>query len=49
LIKGGKREEQIMIAGYMNHVGLYPHPTTMEKFEKEPKDYKRGKYPGTSL
>jgi uncharacterized protein YdhG (YjbR/CyaY superfamily) len=43
LIKGGKREEQIMIAGYKNHVGLYPHPTTMEKFEKELKGYKRGK------
>jgi len=43
LIEGGKREQQIMIAGYKNHVGFYPHPTTMEKFEKELKDYKKGK------
>jgi uncharacterized protein YdhG (YjbR/CyaY superfamily) len=43
LIEGGKREQQIMIAGYKNHVGLYPHPTTMEKFDEELKDYKKGK------
>lgn len=43
LIEGGKREQQIMIAGYKNHVGLYPHPTTIEKFEEELKDYKKGK------
>jgi uncharacterized protein YdhG (YjbR/CyaY superfamily) len=43
LIEGGKREQQIMIAGYKNHVGLYPHPATMEKFEEELKDYKKGK------
>lgn len=43
LIEGGKREEQIMIAGYSNHVGLYPHPTTIEKFSKELSGYKKGK------
>jgi uncharacterized protein YdhG (YjbR/CyaY superfamily) len=43
LIKDGKREQQIMIAGYKEHVGLYPHPTTMEKFELELTEYKRGK------
>jgi uncharacterized protein YdhG (YjbR/CyaY superfamily) len=43
LIEGGKREQQIMITGYKNHVGLYPHPTTMEKFDEELKDYKKGK------
>lgn len=32
-----------MIAGYKKHVGLYPHPTTMEKFTEELKDYKQGK------
>ena len=32
-----------MIAGYKKHVGLYPHPTTMEKFEPELTEYKRGK------
>ena len=43
LMENGKREQQIMIAGYPNHVGLYPHPTTMEQFEPELKAYKRGK------
>ena len=43
LTKGGKREQQIMIAGYQKHVGLYPHPTTMEKFDSELKEYKTGK------
>jgi len=43
LTEGGKREQQIMIAGYKNHVGLYPHPTTMEKFDIELKNYKKGK------
>lgn len=43
LIPGGKREQQIMIAGYKRHVGLYPHPTTMEHFESDLSPYKRGK------
>jgi len=43
LIEGGKREQQIMIAGYKKHVGLYPHPTTMEKFADELSRYKTGK------
>jgi uncharacterized protein YdhG (YjbR/CyaY superfamily) len=43
LIPGGKREQQIMIAGYKKHIGLYPHPTTMEHFESELTPYKRGK------
>ena len=43
LVKDGKREQQIMIAGYKKHVGLYPHPTTLEKFESELIEYKRGK------
>ncbi|OSY87567.1 hypothetical protein WH52_10720 [Tenacibaculum holothuriorum] len=43
LVENGKREQQIMIAGYKKHVGLYPHPTTMEKFESELTEYKRGK------
>jgi len=43
LIEGGKREQQIMIAGYKKHVGLYPHPTTMEQFDLELSDYKKGK------
>ncbi|HTO14630.1 MAG TPA: DUF1801 domain-containing protein [Edaphocola sp.] len=43
LIAGGKREQQIMIAGYKKHVGLYPHPTTIEKFKAELKIYKSSK------
>jgi uncharacterized protein YdhG (YjbR/CyaY superfamily) len=43
LIEGGKREQQIMIAGYRNHVGLYPHPSTIKKFDKELSEYKKGK------
>lgn len=43
LIKGGKREEQIMIAGYKKHVGFYPHPTTIEHFDDELKGFEKGK------
>jgi len=43
LIEGGKRDQQIMIAGYKKHVGLYPHPTVIEKFDNELSDYKKGK------
>jgi uncharacterized protein YdhG (YjbR/CyaY superfamily) len=32
-----------MIAGYARHVGLYPHPTTMEHFDAALKGYKKGK------
>lgn len=40
LTKGGKMEHQIMIAGFKNHVGLYPHPTTIKHFKNELKEYK---------
>jgi uncharacterized protein YdhG (YjbR/CyaY superfamily) len=43
LIKGGKREEQIMFAGYKKHIGFYPHPTTIAHFEHELKNYKTAK------
>ncbi len=43
LTEGGKRDKQIMLAGYKEHVGLYPHPTVMEKFESELSEYKKGK------
>lgn len=43
LIKGGKREQQIMIAGYKNHIGFYPHPKTIEHFHEELREYKTGK------
>lgn len=43
LIPGGKRDQQVMIAGYKKHVGFYPHPTTMEYFDSRLGAYKRGK------
>lgn len=43
LVENGKREQQIMIAGYKKHIGFYPHPTTMEKFDSELSEYKRAK------
>ncbi len=43
LIEGGKREQQIMIAGYKRHVGFYPHPTTMEYFWDQLDGYKKAK------
>lgn len=43
LIDGGKRDQQIMIAGYKKHVGFYPHPTTIEKFWDELDGYKKAK------
>ena len=43
LIPGGKRDHQIMMAGYARFVGFYPFPTTLTKFSDELKDYKQGK------
>lgn len=43
LIENGNRAHQIMIAGYKNAVGFYPHPSTMKKFESELIAYKTGK------
>ena len=43
LTKGGKREDQIMIAGYKKHVGFYPHPTVMEHFWDKLDGYKKAK------
>lgn len=43
LVKNGKRDQQIMMAGYKRHVGFYPHPTVIERFSDELKGYKKGK------
>ncbi len=43
LVGGGKREEQIMIAGYLRHVGFYPHPSTIEAFSEQLSEYKYAK------
>lgn len=43
LVPNGKRDQQIMMAGYARFVGFYPFPTTMEKFADELKGFKQGK------
>ena len=43
LVPGGKREQQIMIAGYDRHVGLYPHPSVITHFADELSGFRRGK------
>jgi uncharacterized protein YdhG (YjbR/CyaY superfamily) len=43
LVKDGKRDQQIMIAGYKKHVGFYPHPSVIAKFTDELNDYEKGK------
>jgi uncharacterized protein YdhG (YjbR/CyaY superfamily) len=43
LVSDGKRDQQIMIAGYAKFVSFYPFPTTMMAFADELKEYKQGK------
>jgi uncharacterized protein YdhG (YjbR/CyaY superfamily) len=43
LVEGGKRDKQIMIAGYSKHVGFYPHPATIELFSEQLSEYKFAK------
>jgi uncharacterized protein YdhG (YjbR/CyaY superfamily) len=43
LVPGGKRDQQIMMAGYAEFIGFYPFPTTIAEFSNELKDYKQGK------
>lgn len=43
LVPGGKRDQQVMMAGYATFVGFYPFPTTMAAFSAELKAYKQGK------
>lgn len=43
LVEGGKRDQQIMIAGFTKHVGFYPHPTTIEHFWDQLDAYKKAK------
>lgn len=43
LVPEGKRDHQIMMAGYAKFVGFYPFPTTLAEFSDELKDYKQGK------
>ncbi|PNQ72578.1 hypothetical protein C1T31_10510 [Hanstruepera neustonica] len=43
LVPGGKRDQQIMMAGYAKFVGFYPFPTVMTAFKEELTGYKTGK------
>jgi len=43
LVPGGKRDQQIMIAGYAKFVGFYPFPSTIKEFADELSIYKQGK------
>jgi uncharacterized protein YdhG (YjbR/CyaY superfamily) len=43
LVKGGKRDKQIMIAGYETFVGFYTGNGVLEHFSKELAGYKVGK------
>ena len=43
LVRNGKRDQQIMIGSFKNHVGIYPYPTTILHFEKELSQFKQGK------
>jgi uncharacterized protein YdhG (YjbR/CyaY superfamily) len=43
LVEGGKRDQQVMIAGYEKHVGFYPHPDVIEEFSTQLAGYKFAK------
>ncbi len=43
LVEGGKRDQQVMIAGYLKHVGFYPHPDVIEAFADQLAEYKLAK------
>jgi uncharacterized protein YdhG (YjbR/CyaY superfamily) len=43
LVSGGKRDKQIMIAGYAQHVGFYPSPEVIEAFADQLAPFKRAK------
>ena len=43
LVPGGKRDQQIMFAGYAKFISFYPFPSTIAAFSDELKAYKQGK------
>ena len=43
LVEGGKRDQQVMIAGYAGHVGFYPHPDVIAAFAGQLSGYKSAK------
>lgn len=43
LVEGGKRDQQIMIAGFSKHIGFYPSPEVIEAFSDRLTEYKFAK------
>lgn len=43
LTAGGKRDRQVMVAGYKNHIGFYPGPETISHFANQLAGYKNAK------
>lgn len=43
LVGGGKREHQVMMAGFAKHVGFYPHPAVIEALASQLGAYKFAK------
>lgn len=43
LVPGGKRDQQVMMAGYKKHIGFYPHPSVIEQFYDQLTGYKYAK------
>lgn len=43
LVEGGKRDQQVMIAGYQKHIGFYPHPDVIEAFRDQLHGFKYAK------
>ncbi|MBI4911726.1 MAG: DUF1801 domain-containing protein [Acidobacteria bacterium] len=43
LVKDGKRDQQIMIAGFSKHVGFYPSPSVIDAFSDRLAEYKFAK------
>lgn len=43
LVKGGKRDKQVMIAGYKTFAGFYTGTGVLDRFSKELAGYKVGK------
>jgi uncharacterized protein YdhG (YjbR/CyaY superfamily) len=43
LVKDGKRDQQIMIAGFSKHVGFYPPPAVIEAFSDRLTEYQFAK------
>lgn len=43
LVEGGKRDQQVMMAGYEKFIGFYPFPNTVAAFSEELSEYTCGK------